>query len=180
MPKTRADEQLTADAKRALRRLASAVSVVTCRADGRNYAMTASSVSALSMDPPSMLVCVNRSAGFHNALDRAEAFAINILSRSQVAVSRACSGVASGESRFRTGDWDISGAAPTLIGAQAAIVCRKEKETRYGTHTVFMGPILSVLAVGDVDPLVYLDGGYAARPLDGLVAIELSETWYLL
>lgn len=73
-------EPLFAEAKLALRRLASTVSIVTCRHDGCNHAMTATAVSALSMDPPSMLVCVNRSAGFHNALDQASEFAINILS----------------------------------------------------------------------------------------------------
>src|SRR5271170_5791965 len=84
----RRSEPLMANAKLALRRLASSVSVVTCRLDGRNYAMTATAVSALSMEPPSMLVCVNRSAAFHGALNQASEFAINILSRAHVDVSR--------------------------------------------------------------------------------------------
>lgn len=153
-------QQLTADAKRALRRLASSVSVITCRQGERNYAMTATSVSSLSMAPPSMLVCVNRSTVFHRAIDRAKEFAINILSRAQVDVSKVCAGGASPESRFHVGAWDTRAPAPILVDAQAAIVCAKEEKLEYGTHTVFMGRILSISINGEVDPLIYVDGQY--------------------
>jgi flavin reductase (DIM6/NTAB) family NADH-FMN oxidoreductase RutF len=156
-------QQLIADAKLALRRLASSVSVVTCRYDGQNYAMTATSVSALSMEPPSMLLCVNRSAGFHRALNSANEFAINILSRAHVDISRLCSGGTNPSGRFDVGRWDIRAAAPVLIDAQAAIVCRKDRELEYGTHTVFMGRITSLAVNGDIDPLIYVDGEYTGR-----------------
>jgi flavin reductase (DIM6/NTAB) family NADH-FMN oxidoreductase RutF len=155
--------QIMADAKLALRRLASSVSVVTCRHEGRGYAMTATSVSALSMGPPSMLVCVNRSAAFHRALNQASEFAINILSRAHVDISRLCSGGASPESRFDVGAWDTRAVAPVLVDAQAAIICRKDKQLEYGTHTVFMGRIMSLSMNGDVDPLIYVDGQYTGR-----------------
>ncbi|HTZ02310.1 MAG TPA: flavin reductase family protein [Xanthobacteraceae bacterium] len=157
------DQQLVADAKRALRRLASSVSVVTCRCDGRHHAMTATSVNALSMDPPSMLVCVNRAAGFHRAINRAGDFAINVLGRAQVGISRLCSGGASGEDRFAHGAWDTGAAAPVLVDAQAAILCRKDKTLDYGTHTIFMGRILSIAMNGEIDPLIYVDGQYTGR-----------------
>jgi flavin reductase (DIM6/NTAB) family NADH-FMN oxidoreductase RutF len=155
--------QLAADAKRALRRLASSVSVVTCRHNARNYAMTATSVSALSMEPPSMLVCVNRSATFHAALSGAGEFGINVLSRAHVVISKLCSGEAGAEDRFNIGDWDTRAAAPVLADAQAAIICRKDKQLEYGTHTVFMGRIISIATNGDVDPLIYVDGQYTGR-----------------
>jgi flavin reductase (DIM6/NTAB) family NADH-FMN oxidoreductase RutF len=155
--------QLAADAKRALRRLASSVSVVTCRHGARSYAMTATSVSALSMAPPSMLVCVNRSATFHAALTQASGFGINVLSRAHVVISKLCSGEASADSRFDVGDWDTRAAAPVLVDAQAAIICRRDKQLEYGTHTVFMGRIVSIATNGDVDPLIYVDGQYTGR-----------------
>jgi len=160
---SREPPQLIADAKLALRRLASSVTVATCRHRERNYAMTATAVSALSMDPPSVLLCVNRSAGFHEALAQADEFAINILSRSHVDISRLCSGGASGEQRFDAGRWDTRAAAPVLVDAQAAIVCRKDRELQYGTHTIFMGRIISIAMNGDVDPLIYVDGQYTGR-----------------
>lgn len=156
-------QQLRNDAKQALRRLASSVSVITCRHDGRDFAMTATAVSALSMEPPSMLVCVNRTATFHAALSQADAFAINVLSRGHVDISRLCSGGAKGEGRFGAGIWDTHAVAPVLADAQAAIICRKDVELEYGTHTVFMGPILSISTNGEVDPLIYVDGQYTGR-----------------
>jgi flavin reductase (DIM6/NTAB) family NADH-FMN oxidoreductase RutF len=155
--------ELVADAKLALRRLASSVSVVTCRYDARSYAMTATSVSALSMAPPSMLVCVNRSARFHAALSRAGEFGINVLSRAHIVISKLCSGEASAESRFDVGEWDTRAAAPVLVDAQAAIICCKDQQLEYGTHTVFMGRIISISINGDVDPLIYVDGQYTGR-----------------
>jgi flavin reductase (DIM6/NTAB) family NADH-FMN oxidoreductase RutF len=53
--------------------------------------------------------------------------------------------------------------APVLVDAQAAIVCRKDKTLEYGTHTIFMGRIVSVAMNGDVDPLIYVDGQYTGR-----------------
>jgi len=159
----RQHEQIISDAKRALRRLASSVSVVTCCSGGRNYAMTATAVSALSMEPPSMLVCVNRSGAFHDALSETSEFAINILGRAHVAVSKQCSGGANGEERFGVGCWDTQVVPPVLVDAQAVIICRKENALPYGTHTVFMGRILSISLNGDVDPLIYVDGQYTGR-----------------
>ena len=156
-------DRLIADAKLALRRLASSVSVVTCRCAGRNHAMTATAVSALSMGPPAMLVCVNRSAAFHGALNRTDEFAINILSRTHAAISRLCSGGARGETRFEFGYWDTGAPAPILLDAQAAMICRKDTELQYGTHTIFVGRIVSISVNGDVDPLIYVDGQYTGR-----------------
>src|SRR5258705_9009393 len=85
------NDQLAAQTKLALRRLASAVAVVTCHDGQTRHAMTATAVNAMSMQPPSMIVCVNRSAAFHTAISRASDFAINILHRDRVQVSKACS-----------------------------------------------------------------------------------------
>ena len=163
-------QQLRIDAKHALRRLASSVSVVTCRHGGRNFAMTATAVSALSMEPPSMLVCVNRAAAFHAALSETDAFAINVLSRAHVGISRLCSGEAKGESRFGVGRWETRAPAPVLADAQAAIICRKDTELDYGTHTIFMGRILSIATNGEVDPLIYVDGRYTGRAAEEVAA----------
>jgi flavin reductase (DIM6/NTAB) family NADH-FMN oxidoreductase RutF len=100
-----------------------------------------------------MLVCVNRSAGFHDALNLANEFAINILSRAHVAISRQCGG-GNRESRFSIGDWDMRASAPLLIDAQATIIGSKDKQVEYGTHTIFMGRIIAITMNGNVDPLL--------------------------
>ena len=120
------NEQLAAQTKLALRRLASAVAVVSCR-DGRTrHAMTATAVNAMSIDPPSMIVCVNRATTFHGAIGAATRFAINILHRSQIEISIGCGGKTRGEDRFGHGAWGEEAEVPILTDAQACVVCTKE------------------------------------------------------
>ena len=155
--------------KQALRRLAKAVVVITTRHDGVRFAMAATAVSELSFDPPSMLVCVNRSASLYAPLSAGAPYAINILHHSQSAIAASCSGAQKGEARFATGEWpetDLD--VPRLGGAQASIVCRTVKQVDHGTHGVFIGDVVEVYMEGVAEPLVYVDGRYtramAAEP----------------
>ena len=150
-----------------LRRLGKAVVVITAWHDERRWAMTATAVSELSMDPPSLLVCVNKNASLHGPLTAGASFCVNILHCDQLAVSNACSGKLKGEARFEQGEWGAGeDGTPYLRDAQASFSCRYEKHVEHGTHAVVIGEVLSVDVAGDVDPLIYLDGGYArAAPL---------------
>jgi flavin reductase (DIM6/NTAB) family NADH-FMN oxidoreductase RutF len=160
------DDRLAAQTKLALRRLASAVAVVTCRDGERRHAMTATAVNAMSMQPPSMIVCVNRSTAFHAAISRASDFAINILHRGQVQISMGCGGKAHGEDRFVSAAWNEENGVPVLPDAQARIVCAKQDRIDYGSHTIFLGRVTSVGIHGAVDPLIYVDGHYTGVPAD--------------
>ena len=169
------NEQLAAQTKLALRRLASAVAVVTCRDGQTRHAMTATAVNAMSMQPPSMIVCVNRASTFHAAISRADTFAINILHRSQVQISMGCGGKARGEDRFHSAAWNEESGVPVLPDAQASIVCAKQDRFDYGSHTIFLGRVTSVDIHGEVDPLIYVDGRYAGLPADELSAPLRSQ-----
>src|SRR5712691_1155406 len=168
------NEQLAAQTKLALRRLASAVAVVTCRDGQTRHAMTATAVNAMSMQPPSMIVCVNRSTAFHAAISRASGFAINILHRSQVEISKECGGKAHGEDRFGFGAWGEENGVPVLPDAQARIVCAKEDRFNYGSHTIFIGRVTSIGIHGEVDPLIYVDGKYTCLPPDAIAMSALQ------
>jgi flavin reductase (DIM6/NTAB) family NADH-FMN oxidoreductase RutF len=169
------NDPLATQTKLALRRLASAVAVVTCRDGGTRHAMTATSVSAMSMQPPSMIVCVNRASAFHAAISRAGTFAINILNRSQVEISTGCGGRARGEDRFGLGGWNEENGVPVLPDAQARIVCAREGRFDYGSHTIFIGRVTSVGIHGEIDPLIYVDGRYTCLPGDA-VALSALQT----
>ena len=160
------NDELAARTKLALRRLASAVAVVTCRDAEARHAMTATAVNAMSMQPPSMIVCVNRASAFHAAISRAGSFAINILHRGQVQVSKGCGGSVRGEERFGLGGWSEEHGVPVLLDAQACIVCAKEDRFDYGSHTIFLGRVTCVDIHGAVDPLIYVDGRYTGLPND--------------
>lgn len=151
---------LVDDTKRALRRLAKSVVVITSRHDGRRHAMAATAVDALSMDPPSILACVNRSASLHPVLAVSEHFAVNILGRDQEQISHHCGGKTRGEDRFGFGNWDDSGPVPIMTDAQAVILCISDARFDYGTHSIFIGRVVGAQTQGEVDPLIYVDGRY--------------------
>lgn len=152
--------------REALRRLAKAVAVITCRHEGIRFAMSASAVSELSLKPPSMLVCVNREASLFVPLSAGADFCINILHSSHENISAACSGKLKGEARFSEGKWTVSeNGTPYLEDAQACFFCRNEDRVEYGTHGIFIGTVVEVTSSGSIDPLVYVDRRYSAvRP----------------
>jgi flavin reductase (DIM6/NTAB) family NADH-FMN oxidoreductase RutF len=169
-----ANAQLAAQTKLALRRLASAVAVVSCRDARSRHAMTATAVNAMSMQPPSMIVCVNRATRFYEAIGSAKTFAINVLHRGQIEISIGCGGQARGEDRFGSGAWGEDNGVPILTDAQAHVVCAREAKLDYGSHAIFIGRVTSVGIQGEVDPLIYVDGKYTCLPVDATPASALQ------
>jgi flavin reductase (DIM6/NTAB) family NADH-FMN oxidoreductase RutF len=168
------NHELAAQTRLALRRLASAVAVVTCRDGATRHAMTATAVNAMSMQPPSMIVCVNRSTAFHAAISAAGSFAINILHRNQIEISMGCGGQARGEDRFGYGAWGEDAGVPVLTDAQAHVVCSKDASFDYGSHTIFVGRVISIGIHGELDPLIYVDGRYTCLPSDAIAVPALQ------
>lgn len=159
---------MTVDLAKALRsgmrRLASGISILAVNDQqwGR-MAMTASSVTSVSDNPPSLLVCVNTANTMATAMQRTTSFSINVLSGTQDSISTLCSGGAQGEERFVEGDWRADGTSglPYLDSAEAVFFCEKEQTIRHGTHDIFIGNITYVMTnSGPVNPLIYVNGGY--------------------
>ena len=151
----------------AMRRLAGTVAIVTVDVDGERHGTTATAVTSLSMDPPSIIVCFNRGSRLHGYLSRADSFCVNILHADDIEIARLFAAPVSSAERFAVGIWHgPTGQAPALNGTQASILCRKDQVIDYGSHTIFIGRVTSVVNRADISPLVYRDGGYAAtRPL---------------
>lgn len=145
----------------AMRRVASTVHVVTIRVGGRPMGLTATAVSSLSLDPPSLLVCINQRSSIHREMDEARGFCVNALGRDQVDVARAFSDASMREIRFQTGRWvDDPEFPPRLEGAAMAVQCCIEDRHGFGTHSIFIGRAENVWLADTATPLVYLDGRY--------------------
>jgi flavin reductase (DIM6/NTAB) family NADH-FMN oxidoreductase RutF len=143
-----------------LGRFATGVTVVTTRdASGQPVGMTASSVASVSLDPPLVLVSVDRANDMYPALTAAERFVLNVLAADQEAISRRFAaehanrfdGIGYGETRH---------GLPVLEGVLASIECEKQAAVPGGDHTVFFG-LVTGGAVSDRRPLLYYRGGYA-------------------
>jgi flavin reductase (DIM6/NTAB) family NADH-FMN oxidoreductase RutF len=150
--------------KKAMRRMAASVVVVSSRQNDTRFAMSASAVTSLSVDPPSLLVCVNQSASVFPVLLARHDFAVNVLSVIHQPLSVACSGTQTGESGFAIGNWvdDPETNVPYLQDAQASLICAVDLVQRYGTHGIFVGRVKRVTVHGDIQPLIYVDGRYGA------------------
>src|SRR5258707_10202220 len=82
-----ATDDLRASFRLAMRRFPAAVTVITSADQTRRHGMTATAVTSLSMDPPSLVVCVNQSSLLHDIMLLARRFCVNLLRRGQGAFS---------------------------------------------------------------------------------------------
>lgn len=144
-----------------MRRLAGGVAVISAVHEGQPLAMTATAVSSLSLEPPALLVCINRGAGAFAALAAGERFCVNLLGRDQSELARLCGRPGDREARFNAEGWahDETG-LPYLAQAQAAVFCKPDGALLYGSHGAFVGKVEAVRIGGEVDPLIYADGRY--------------------
>ena len=144
----------------AMRGIAATVSVISSQNDTTRQAMTASAVTSLSLNPPSMLICVNEDASIHKLLNINNYFCINVLNSKQQDIAKICSAKEEGEFRFSTDSWLEDELAPYLEKAQANIFCKCFEKIKHSTHTVFLGKVIKVLDNGKKDPLIYVNGDY--------------------
>lgn len=143
----------------ALRHFASGVTIVTTRdREGRPCGLTASAFTSVSLDPPLVLVCVDRDATAHPGFEAHGWFAVNLLATGQEHVARQFAlsggdkfaGVAYREGRARL---------PIIEEVVAALECRIVHRYPGGDHTIFVGEVEGA-AVGGGPPLVYYGGDY--------------------
>lgn len=148
------------DFRRVMGHFVTGVTVVTTSHGRQVRGMTANSVTSVSLEPLSVLICVNREAITHSILTAAGVFCVNVLSDGQEALSRACARPDTLEAElkgvpFRKG---VTG-APIIEGALAYLDCRVAGSMEFGTHTIFVGETIDVGAV-EGRPLVFYRGQY--------------------
>ncbi len=157
---------LQQDFKSAMRRLAATVCIVSTVDEDGWHGMTATAVTSVSMDPPSVLVCVNTTATLHKVLHSGKRFCINLLRASQESYAGTfSSSKIRGADRFADHAWkakDEEGGLPYLVEAQSNMFCDIDQAVSYGTHTIFIGRVNSVRNGELVSPLLYADGQYLA------------------
>ncbi|WP_417235671.1 flavin reductase [Arthrobacter sp.] len=158
---------------------ASGVTVITTAVDGQLYGTTASAVSSLSMEPPMMLACLNRSSSTHDRVVEAGIFGINILAEDQGALAFHFG--RKGEDKFATVPHTLSEEGiPLIDGALATIVCHVAETPTGGTHTVFLG-LVSHAEAHDREPLAYYRGTMGRlEPTKELAAYQATRNWVLL
>lgn len=145
--------------RRAMRRFAATVSVISTRQGEQRHAMTATAVTSLSMAPPSLLACVRGASRFHSVLEAEELFCVNVLHKDQAALSQVFSRPVSSDDHKHFG-WVDDGDFSYLSNAQAVVLCRKARQVPFGSHTIFIGTVMNVIVRDEVAPLIFQDGQY--------------------
>ena len=142
--------------------LATGVTVITVAHEGMLQGMTANAVTSLSLDPVLVLVCVDKDTHTHVILERARAFAVNILSERQEDISRLFAKKAEPERGSLRGAKYRFGAtgAPLLEDCLAYVECRVTEAHSGGDHTIFLGEVVAMGADGDHRPLLFFRGRY--------------------
>jgi len=159
-PSSTVCDDLPAAFRQAMRNISSTVYVITLSSEGRRWGLTATAVSSLSMEPPSILACINHRASIHAPLIESERFCLNALRCDQSQVASAFSSSGLGEDRFRAGRWVDFGGAPAICDAVANILCRRSMTTSFGSHTVLVGEVEAVRVDDQAPPLIYRQGTF--------------------
>jgi flavin reductase (DIM6/NTAB) family NADH-FMN oxidoreductase RutF len=147
------------DFRAALSRFASGITVVTSRGTaGDLHGITVSAFSSVSLDPPLILVCIERTTGSHTAIKESGVFVVNILAAGQDEMSDRFSLPVS--DKFNGTDYgDGIGGVPVLNDALVALECRLENVFDGGDHSIFVG-LVEETSIRDGEPLVYFHGNY--------------------
>lgn len=147
----------------ALSRFPSGVTVVTTKdGEGRLHGITVSAFCSVSLNPPLILVCIEKTTGSHTALNESGVFVVNILGEGQRELSEHFASQIPNkftEIGFSPG---IEG-LPILKGIAASLECRVDAKHDGGDHTIFVGKVVEI-KINDVRPLAYLHGDYRAIP----------------
>ena len=148
--------------REAMRELASGVCLITVGSGDARNGLTATSVSALSVDPPSLVVCVNRSASSFPLLAKTGSFGVNVLTADQRELAERFAGRtgAAGAERFSIGCWDESGDAPLLEDAAAALECDVIEILERNTHAIIIGQVRRSRVARRSAALIYWRGNF--------------------
>jgi flavin reductase (DIM6/NTAB) family NADH-FMN oxidoreductase RutF len=147
------------DFRAALSRFPSGITVITSRSKtGDLHGITVSAFCSVSLNPPLVLACIEKTTGSHQAINESGFFVVNVLGAGQDEISERFSlpfldkfdGVS-----YREGIGD----APVLLASLASLECRLANAFDGGDHTIFLGEVERV-DIRDGEPLVYFHGNY--------------------
>ena len=147
------------DFRNALSRFASGVTVVSTKdAAGKLHGITVSAFCSVSLEPPMVLICIEKATVSHYAFEESGVFVVNILRDSQSLASERFA--APFVDKFEEIEFDHGiGGVPILKDALASLECRLTFSYHGGDHSIFVGQVENVI-VRDGDPLVYFQHEY--------------------
>ena len=148
--------------RQAMRYWATGVTIVTAAHAGIQHGMTVSAFTSVSLAPAQVLVSLAQNTRTHDLVVRSRHFGISILDASQVELSDRFAGRVPDDLDRLAGIETIllASGTPLLKQALAQIDCHVVTTLGSGTHTIFIGEVLSAQSGDGGDPLVYFNRSY--------------------
>lgn len=142
---------------------ATGVTIITTKnAAGKPFGLTANAFSSLSLDPPLLLICVDKKVDCYACFDESKIFGVNFLSEGQDQLSNrfATKGIEKFEGvPYKLGELGVA----LLDDALAHIECKVASAYEGGDHTIYVGEIQSATVLSD-RPLLFFRGKYYKLP----------------
>jgi flavin reductase (DIM6/NTAB) family NADH-FMN oxidoreductase RutF len=146
------------------------VAVMSTEVDGVPHGMTANAVTSVSLEPPMVLVCVDRTAHMASVVERSGRFALSVLAADQADLSTRFADPSRGLGAREFDGVEVqqgSAGVPLLAGAVAHIECEVDRIVPAGDHLVVLGAVVALHSTPG-EPLAYLRGVYGRfAPLRG-------------
>ena len=154
------------DFRLAMRRWSTGVTVVTTQVDGEPYGMTVSSFTSVCLEPPLVLISLERIARTRERIVQSGFFGVTILtSRQQDLSERFARHIPSEADRFAGLQLHyLTAGVPFLLGGLAFLECKVVSLYEASTHTVVFGEVMAVEVSNPLEteehPLIYYDRAY--------------------
>lgn len=144
--------------------------VATCEGQAP-VGLTVNAFASISLDPPLVMISIDKHSHLHDAIPQARIFAVSMLTTEQQELSKRFAGQTGDRTdRFRGVNWRTEATgAPILSDALAWVDCRVEAIYDGGDHSIILGRVEALGATND-DPLLYYRGRY------GRIELSASAT----
>jgi flavin reductase (DIM6/NTAB) family NADH-FMN oxidoreductase RutF len=144
--------------KQVNRQFVTGVTVVTTMDEDTPRGLAVNAFANISLEPPTVMVCVQRTSSTHDCLFRARHLAINILSTDQLDVVNRFA--AKGVDKFAGLDWQAGPfGSPVIDRSSAQMEVEIRERLQASTHTVFICRVVHA-AVSDLSPMIYSAGRF--------------------
>lgn len=159
-------------------RFVTGVSVITSFGEDGPSGLTANAVSSLSLEPPLMIVCFDRSARTLGAVRHSGRFGVHFLAHSQEELAARFASKRPEAEKFADVPWSERSGVPLVEGCLAGLACELRDLVEGGDHLIGVGKVVDLWSPADGDPLVFFRGDYwsladrAPAPPDVDAALE--------
>jgi flavin reductase len=149
------------DFRDAMARLGSAVNIITTDGPAGRAGFTASAVCSVTDTPPTLLVCLNRSASVYSVFKQNLTLCVNTLAAEHESLSNLFGGKTPMDMRFSAARWStLATGAPILHGAVASFDCRISQIVSVGTHDILFCQAVALARNDESHGLAYFDRRY--------------------